>query len=75
MGNMTLSIPDKLLQTLKKHSYIKWSEVARLAFQERIDALEKIDIYKDLEEAKKDFKEGKGIPLEQIKKELGLNDI
>lgn len=74
MGNMTLSIPDDLLKTLKKHSYIKWSEVARIAFQEKIDTLEKIDILKEFEDAEKDYKDGKNISFEKVVRDLGLEN-
>ncbi|MDD4050188.1 MAG: hypothetical protein PHX47_04255 [Candidatus ainarchaeum sp.] len=75
MANMTLSIPDDLLKELKKHSYIKWSEVARIAFEEKVSALERIDVFKEFQEAERDFKDGKSISLEQLKKELGINDL
>ena len=39
MGNMTLSIPDEIQKEMKHFSEIKWSEVARKAFQERIETL------------------------------------
>jgi hypothetical protein len=75
MANMTLSIPDKLLKKLKKHSYIKWSEVARIAFEEKVNALDKIDIFKEFQEAEINYKDGESISLEQLKKELGFNDL
>lgn len=40
MTNMTLSIPDDLMKKMKKFSEIRWSEVARLAMEERVNDLE-----------------------------------
>lgn len=39
MGTMTLSIPDEIQKEMKHFSEVKWSEVARKAFQERIETL------------------------------------
>jgi hypothetical protein len=61
MGNLTLSIPDDLLKELKKYSYIKWSEVARNSLKEKIKDLERLELYKDLENADKNYKDGKSI--------------
>lgn len=43
MVNMTLSIPEKLHRIMKKHSEIKWSEVARQAMWEKAKDLELLD--------------------------------
>ncbi|HLF06643.1 MAG TPA: hypothetical protein VI893_05675 [Thermoplasmata archaeon] len=40
MGNITLSVPDELHVRMRKHPEIKWSEVARQAFVEKVDNLE-----------------------------------
>lgn len=37
---MTLSIPDDLHKKMKSFSEIRWSEVARLAIEQRINDLE-----------------------------------
>ena len=43
MGNMTLSIPDELLERMRGHSEIKWSEIARRTFARQLDVLEMMD--------------------------------
>ncbi len=43
MANITLSIPDKLHKRIKKHSEIRWSEVARNAMMEYVEKLELLD--------------------------------
>ncbi len=43
MVNMTLSIPDDLYAAMRKHSEIKWSEVARKAFERQVKALDVMD--------------------------------
>ncbi len=43
MVNMTLAIPDDLNGIMKKHSEIKWSEVARKAIAEKVKLLELMD--------------------------------
>ena len=40
MPNMTLSIPEELHDIVKKHSEIRWSEVARKAMWEQAKKLE-----------------------------------
>ena len=39
MANMTLSIPDELYKKMKTFTEIRWSEIARKAFQQRIEDL------------------------------------
>lgn len=39
MGNITLSIPDDIHKEMKDFSEVKWSEVARKAIVEKIEAL------------------------------------
>lgn len=43
MTNMTLAIPDGLHKIIKKHSEVKWSEVARKALWEHARKLEMMD--------------------------------
>jgi hypothetical protein len=43
MPNMTLSIPEETHKLLKKHSEIRWSEVARRALIEKAESLEIMD--------------------------------
>jgi len=43
MPNMTLAIPEELHRIVKKHSEIRWSEIARRAIKEQADKLELID--------------------------------
>jgi len=40
MVNMTLAIPDELAKRMKTFSEIRWSEVARQAFEKRVSDLE-----------------------------------
>ncbi|HLC63647.1 MAG TPA: hypothetical protein VJJ21_05010 [Candidatus Nanoarchaeia archaeon] len=43
MPNMTLSVPEILHKEMLKHSEIKWSNVARQAFEKRVKELHWID--------------------------------
>ena len=43
MVNMTLAVPQELHEIMKKHSEVKWSEVARLALWEYARKLELLD--------------------------------
>lgn len=43
MVNMTLSIPEELYKEMQRHSELKWSEVAREAFEKKIRELHWID--------------------------------
>jgi len=43
MTNMTLAIPEDLYNIMKKHSEIKWSEVARQAIWTQARKLELMD--------------------------------
>jgi hypothetical protein len=43
MTNMTLAIPEDLHKIMKKHSEIKWSEVARQAIWAQARKLELMD--------------------------------
>ena len=40
MVNMTLAVPNELSKTMKKHTEIKWSEIARRAMWEHARKLE-----------------------------------
>lgn len=43
MPNMTMAIPEELHVVVKKHSEIKWSEIARKAMWEQAKKLELMD--------------------------------
>ena len=43
MANMTLSMPDDISKELKQFPEIKWSEVARRAIIEKLEALKLAD--------------------------------
>jgi len=43
MVNMTLAIPDELAKRMKTFSEIRWSEIARQAFEKRVNDLEIIN--------------------------------
>ncbi len=40
MANMTLAIPDMLHKKLERHREIRWSNVAREAFERKLEELE-----------------------------------
>tara|TARA_Y100000310_G_scaffold210977_1_gene211682 strand:- start:12246 stop:12467 length:222 start_codon:yes stop_codon:yes gene_type:complete len=40
MVNMTLSVPEKLHEKMKKHTEFKWSDVARQAFEKKLIEVE-----------------------------------
>lgn len=44
MANMTLSIPEDLHKEINAHPEIRWSEVARQAFDQKIRELHWMDI-------------------------------
>ena len=64
MGNMTLSMPDELLEKMKMLNEIKWSEIARRAIEQRINDMESLEqiakksklTEKDIEEFSKKIK-------------------
>lgn len=66
MPNMTLSLPDDIHKMMKKHTQIRWSEVARRAIIEEVRKLaimEKIAskstlTNKDVEEIDRKVKKG-----------------
>lgn len=39
MGNVTLSVPDEIHEQMRHFSEVKWSEVARKAFIDKIETL------------------------------------
>ncbi len=43
MTNMTLSVPEDLHQEMMVHSEIKWSDVARQAFEKKVQELHWMD--------------------------------
>ena len=43
MANMTLSVADNLHKEMQVHSEIKWSDVARQAFEKKVKELHWID--------------------------------
>lgn len=43
MANMTLSIPEKLYREMSVHSELKWSNVARQAFEKKLQELHWMD--------------------------------
>ena len=43
MANITLAVSDKLHKRMKSHSEVRWSEIAREAFEKRIEELEWMD--------------------------------
>lgn len=40
MPNMTLSLPEQLHKKMKQHPELKWSDVARQAFEKKLKDLE-----------------------------------
>jgi len=72
MANMTLAIPDKLYKQMKEHKELKWSEVARKAFEEKMDALELADDLESIRIAKKEHRKGKTISEQNLAKKLGI---
>jgi len=43
MTNMTLSVPKELYSEMTAHSEIKWSDVARQAFEKKVEELHWMD--------------------------------
>lgn len=44
MANITVSVDDDLKQKMEQHPEINWSEVARQAFQEKLEDLELMEM-------------------------------
>jgi len=40
MPNMTLSIPEELHEKMKRHTELKWSDIARQAFEKKLEEIE-----------------------------------
>ncbi len=58
MPHITLSIPEELLERMKRHPEIKWSEVARRAIRRYLMELEdEVSGEEILEELPKEIKE------------------
>ncbi len=43
MVNMTLAVPKELHNRMKQFSYVRWSEIARHAFEKQVTLLEKAE--------------------------------
>ena len=43
MANITLSVSEDLYKKMKKHTELKWSDIARLAFEKKLLELEMVD--------------------------------
>jgi hypothetical protein len=43
MTNLTLAVPKELHAEMRKHPEIRWSEVARRAFQQEVNRLHVVD--------------------------------
>ncbi len=43
MTNMTLSIPESLHKRMVQHTELKWSDIARQTFEQRLDELELVE--------------------------------
>ncbi len=41
MPNMTMGLSDTMHERMRKHSDVKWTEVARNAFENKLEKLEK----------------------------------
>ena len=40
MANMTLSIPEQLHRRIRRHTELKWSDIARQAFESKLKEIE-----------------------------------
>lgn len=43
MANMTLTVPKEMYREMKKHRELKWSDIARQAFQKKIQELKLVE--------------------------------
>ncbi|VVB99929.1 Uncharacterised protein [uncultured archaeon] len=59
MANMTLAIPDALYSRMQRCTELKWSEVARKAFREKMEEMELLDDLRAIRKAEKERREGK----------------
>jgi len=66
MPNITLSVPEELYRKMKKRSDVKWSDVARRAILERLEALEgPVGYHATTEELREKIAKA-GVKLEKI---------
>lgn len=40
MANITLSVPEEMLEKMKRHTELKWSDIARQAFEKKLKEIE-----------------------------------
>ena len=40
MGNITLSVPEELHKKMRRHTELKWSDIARQAFEKKLKDIE-----------------------------------
>lgn len=40
MGNITLAVPEELHRKMRKHTELKWSDIARQAFEKKLREIE-----------------------------------
>ena len=58
MGNITLSVPEKIHKEMKHFSEIRWSEVARMAIIQKLETLHLADkLAKKSKSSQKDVEE------------------
>lgn len=43
MANLTIALPDEIYSIMKKHSEIRWSDIAKQAFEQYINRLKKME--------------------------------
>lgn len=69
MRKINISVPDEMFAEMRKHPNIDWNKVVIERF---IEYLEMLDDLKEVTQAKKEYKKGKGIKFSDLKKELNL---
>ncbi len=69
---MTLSVSQEMYDAMKNYSEIRWSEVARKAFADKLANLEMQSDFKKVKKARKQIAEGKYIKYSDLKKEMGF---
>ncbi len=69
---MTLAVEDRLHERMRSHREVKWSEVARKAFAEKLDELEFLDDIRSIKKAQREHRQAKTITHQEMKKRLGL---
>ncbi|MCX9081089.1 MAG: hypothetical protein OIN83_02710 [Candidatus Methanoperedens sp.] len=57
MATITLTIPDETSEEMKKHSEIKWGEIAKKAIIKRIEDLKTLDLLLEKSTLKKEDSE------------------